>query len=49
MVLDIRVRLANPPVELVAKYTKKEQRFFMDYARNVLELLSRQEVEGLLE
>ena len=49
MVLDIRVRLANPPVELVAKYTKKEQGFFMDYARNVLELLSRQEVQGLLE
>lgn len=49
MVLDIRVRLANPPVELVAKYTKKERGFFMDYARNVLELLSRQEVQGLLE
>lgn len=47
--LDIKVRLANPPVELVAKYTKKEREFFSDYARSVLQLISRQEVRGLLE
>ena len=46
--MDIRVRLANPPAELVAKYTKKERQFFSDYARTVLQLISRQEVQGLL-
>src|SRR5438094_10629480 len=45
----MRVRLANPPVGLVAKYTKKERDFFSDYARTVLGLVSSPEVRILLE
>src|SRR2546428_8989954 len=45
----MRVRLANPPVGLVAKYTKKEREFFSDYARTVLALVSKPEVRILLE
>ncbi len=45
----MRVRLANPPAGLLAKYTKKELGFFNDYARTVLELVSRPEVRTLLE
>src|SRR2546425_7386304 len=45
----MRVRLANPPVGLVAKYTKKEREFFSDYATSALRLLSRPEVRTLLE
>src|SRR5437879_12937647 len=45
----MRVRLANPPVGLVAKYTKKEREFFSDYARTVLGLVSKPEVRILLE
>src|SRR5437899_10578752 len=45
----MRVRLANPPVGLVAKYTKKEREFFSDYARTVLGLVSKPEVRLLLE
>ena len=47
--MEIRVRLANPPVGLVAKYTKKEREFFSDYATSALRLLSRPEVRTLLE
>jgi len=47
--VEIRVRLANPPAGLVAKYTKKEQAFFADYARTVIVLVSRHEVKLLLE
>src|SRR5437899_12602326 len=45
----MRVRLANPPVGLVAKYTKKERDFFSDYAKTVLGLVSSPEVRILLE
>jgi hypothetical protein len=47
--LEMKVRLANPPVGLVAKYTKKEREFFSDYATSALRLLSRPEVRTLLE
>jgi len=47
--LEMRVRLANPPVGLVAKYTKKERDFFSDYAKTVLGLVSSPEVRILLE
>ena len=45
----MRVRLANPPVGLVAKYTKKERDFFSEYASTVLVLVSSPEVRILLE
>ena len=47
--MEMRVRLANPPVGLLAKYTKKEREFFSDYATSTLRLLSRPEVRTLLE
>jgi len=46
--MEISVRLANPPIELVAKYTKKEREFFSDYANFVLELVSKSEIQLLL-
>lgn len=33
----------------MAKYTKREQAFFADYAKTILELVSRPQVRGLLE
>ena len=45
----IRVRLANPPVELVSKYTRKEREFFTDYAETILQLISSGQVQTLLE
>lgn len=46
--MEISVRLANPPAELMAKYTKKERLFFSTYAGFVLGLVSEPEVQGLV-
>jgi len=46
--LEIYVRLANPPEDLVAKYTRKEREFFFDYADYVLQLLKAPQVQQQL-
>lgn len=43
--LEIYVRLANPPGDLVATYTRKEREFFFDYADYVLQLLKAPQVQ----
>ncbi len=40
--------MANPPEDLVAKYTRKEQEFFFDYANFVLRLFNSPEVDERL-
>ena len=51
--VEVAVRLANPPSELVAKYTRKEREFFFDYSTYVLRLFNSPEVQqqlrGLIE
>ncbi len=37
--IEIITRLANPPEDLVSKYTRKEREFFFGYARYVLRLI----------
>ncbi len=37
--IEIITRLANPPEDLISKYTRKEREFFFDYARYVLRLI----------
>jgi len=46
--LEIFVRLANPPGDLVAKYTRKEREFFFGYADHVLQLLKAPQVQQQL-
>ena len=46
--MGIEARLANPPEELVAKYTRKEQAFFFDYANYTLALFESSEVQSRL-
>ena len=46
--LEVSVRLANPPGDLVAKYTRKEREFFFDYADYVLQLLKAPQVQQQL-
>lgn len=38
--LEISARLANPPGDLIATYTRKEKEFFFDYANYVLRLFN---------
>ena len=38
--LELRARIANPPEDLVAKYTRKEREFFFDYANFVMRSLN---------
>ncbi len=40
--------MANPPEDLVAKYTRKEREFFFDYANFVLHLFNSPEVDERL-
>ncbi len=51
--IEIITRLANPPEDLVSKYTRKEREFFFDYARYVLRLIDsswvRQRLGQLIE
>jgi hypothetical protein len=46
--LEISVRLANPPEDLIANYTRKEREFFLDYADYVLQLLKAPHVQQQL-
>ncbi len=46
--IEIITRLANPPEDLVSKYTRKEREFFFDYARFVLQLIDSPEVREKL-
>jgi len=46
--LEISVRLANPPEDLIAKYTRKEREFFFGYADYVLQLLKAPQVQQQL-
>ncbi len=48
MSLEISARMANPPEDLVAKYTRKEREFFFGYANFVLRLLNSPEVDERL-
>ena len=47
--LEISVRLANPPESLLAKYTRKEREFFFDYSGFVLRLLDSPQVKQCLD
>ena len=51
--IEIITRMANPPEDLVAKYTRKEREFFFDYASFVLRLIDspelREKLRQLLE
>jgi hypothetical protein len=46
--LEIFVRLANPPGDLVARYTSKEREFFFGYADHILQLLKAPQVQQQL-
>ena len=46
--MEISVRLANPPEDLIANYTRKEREFFFDYADYVLQLLKAPHVQQQL-
>lgn len=46
--IEIISRLANPPEDLVSKYSRKEREFFFDYSHYVLRLIDSQWVREKL-
>lgn len=46
--MEISARLANPPEDLIARYTRKEREFFFDYANYVLRLFNNPHVQEQL-